>query len=357
MVIDKPSTDSKIFATTLEEKLFVIDSNLKRRHLTIYQRLELLTTKWELKKQDAEKRMKAGKKVDPSPLVDKGRVDEIIGNEAGVGKTTVGMFRVVRNEATKKEKQSLAKGDVKIKKVYMKIHHRRRREKAKKDAFDADWKKTMGHDHFQLFEGDILEMGKEIEDDSVDLIFTDPPYLKDTLDVYEALGDLALRVLKPGGSLVTIVGHHYIFRINELITNVRRWQDGKSAFMQYQWLLILRHGGHARRVHEYNVWAHYKPLLWYYKGSKPTTYHDISDLIESQPTDKEYHDWQQSTIEAEHIIKSLTVERDLVLDPFMGSGMTGEAAIKLNRRFRGIEIDPTTMKMAVKRLTDVDKLL
>jgi adenine specific DNA methylase Mod len=38
--------------------------------------------------------------------------------------------------------------------------------------------------------------------------------------------------------------------------------------------------------------------------------------------------WQQSTIEAERVIKTLTVENQIVLDPFMGSGTTGIAALE-----------------------------
>ena len=41
--------------------------------------------------------------------------------------------------------------------------------------------------------------------------------------------------------------------------------------------------------------------------------------------------WEQSTIEAEHMIKPLTVEGNIILDPFMGSGTTGEAALNLKR--------------------------
>ena len=63
---------------------------------------------------------------------------------------------------------------------------------------------------------------------------------------------------------------------------------------------------------------------------------DIEDLIESQPVDKTMHEWEQSTIEAEHIIKTLTVECQIVLDPFMGYGIV---ALKLDRKFIGIETD------------------
>ena len=40
----------------------------------------------------------------------------------------------------------------------------------------------------------------------------------------------------------------------------------------------------------------------------------------------------------------------LVLDPFMGSGTTGVACVRTNRRFIGIEIDPSYFAIAVKRI-------
>ena len=101
-------------------------------------------------------------------------------------------------------------------------------------------------------------------------------------------------------------------------------------------------------------------MLWYFKrsgngndnGERPTMYSDIKDLIESQPVDKTMHDWEQSTIEAEHIIKPLTVEGQIILDPFMGYGTNGIAALKLNRKFIGIEIDKEHYSRASQRLAE-----
>ncbi len=51
------------------------------------------------------------------------------------------------------------------------------------------------------------------------------------------------------------------------------------------------------------------------------------------------------------MIKPLTVEGNIVLDPFMGSGTTGEAALKLKRRFIGIEIDEKYYTRTKQRLS------
>ena len=72
--------------------------------------------------------------------------------------------------------------------------------------------------------------------------------------------------------------------------------------------------------------------------------------MESEPPDKEADEWQQSTVEAENVIRGLTVENKIVLDPFMDSGTTGIAALKLHRKFIGVESDRGKFEIARGRL-------
>ena len=155
-----------------------------------------------------------------------------------------------------------------------------------------------------------------------------------------------IQVLKPGGSLITYVGHYALFKINDLIRD--------NSELVYHWQIIVRHSGSKRRIHARRIWPYYKPLLWYYKPTiegKLTIYQDVADLVESKAVSKDSHEWEQSTIEAEHMIKPLTVEGNIVLDPFMGSGTTGEAALNLKRRFIGIEVDKEHYSRTKQRLS------
>jgi len=54
----------------------------------------------------------------------------------------------------------------------------------------------------------------------------------------------------------------------------------------------------------------------------------------------------------EYLIKTYTLEDETVLDFTMGSGTTGEAALRTNRKFIGIEKDPLYFDISVKRLND-----
>ena len=72
------------------------------------------------------------------------------------------------------------------------------------------------------------------------MIFTDPPYGEEYLDNYAELAQLAQKVLNPGDSLLTYVGHHLIFKVNDLIRN--------NSDLIYHWQIVVRHEGPKSRV-------------------------------------------------------------------------------------------------------------
>jgi site-specific DNA-methyltransferase (adenine-specific) len=57
----------------------------------------------------------------------------------------------------------------------------------------------------------------------------------------------------------------------------------------------------------------------------------------------------------ERIIEASTSEDAAILDPFNGSGTTGVAALKMGRRYTGIDLDPTYLKLTQKRLDAVKR--
>ena len=243
--------------------------------------------------------------------------------------------------------EKVATGKMKVDKGYNQIKKFQRIKEAEKLTSSSLQSKS----NFDLKLGPMQEKGLEIADNSIDLILTDPPYNEESILLYGELAKLAQRVLKPGGSLITIIGHYALFKIGKQITD--------NSELEYHWQLVLKHNGHTAKMWKQRVWPKYKPMLWYFKRSGngnansqgPTMYSDIEDLIESQPADKTMHEWEQSTIEAEHIIKPLTVEGQIVLDPFMGSGTFGIAALELKRKFIGIEIDKEHYSSATQRLS------
>jgi hypothetical protein len=71
------------------------------------------------------------------------------------------------------------------------------------------------------------------------------------------------------------------------------------------------------------------------KGDKLSTTDFLSDVIKSDTPSKVLHEWEQSIVEAQHIISRLSIEGQTIYDPMMGSGTTAAASVKLRRKTEG----------------------
>ena len=132
--------------------------------------------------------------------------------------------------------------------------------------------------------GDCLEVMKLIPKESVDLILTDPPYLKKYLYVYDYLAECSSRVMKNGASLLTIIGHYALPDI------IKRF-EGK---LKYRWVFCMNQeaGNHPRMAMGIEVM--WKPVLWYVKNAYPNGKGFIKDMIKITDVDgitKKYHKW------------------------------------------------------------------
>ena len=263
---------------------------------------------------------------------------DIVAKRVGIGERTLKKAEEIVDAADQDSKYQIYVDEMDsgkpIRKVHKKLTNDIKREKLIKSIPDIELPKNC-----DLRLGDFRENTKDIPDNSIDLIFTDPPYGIDSIPLYEDLAKVASRVLKLGGSLVTYVGQYTIPEIlNKVIANG----------LKYRWPIIVEHTGHSTAYHGNKIFVRCKPLFWFTKGEKISEIapccsyvgNYLYDLIKSSPPSKILHEWQQSPVEAEYIISKLAPDKiGLVLDPFMGSGTTGIAARKLNRSFIGIELD------------------
>jgi DNA modification methylase len=185
---------------------------------------------------------------------------------------------------------------------------------------------------------------KDIPDDSIDLIFTDPPYAKQYLYLYEELANNAPRMLKEGGSLVMYASQYALPEICDYM---------KNSELKFRWPIAVIHTGSSDKMFSDTVIVTYKPLLWYFKGTQPKILEPIKDSIESKPPNKSLLSWTRSIVEAEDIISKLTAPNDVVLDCMMGAGTTGIAALKLKRKFVGIELNADTFAIARHKISQI----
>lgn len=211
-------------------------------------------------------------------------------------------------------------------------------EKLIQAAID-DWEKK---NNIKIIVKDIRDLtADDIADNSIDCLITDPPYPKDYIDLFDDLGVLAARCLKPGGSLVVMTGQLYLPRYIELL----------SKHLTYHWTLAyLTPGGQAVQVWNQEVNTFWKPLLWFVKDDRDARW--VSDVVNTpvNANDKNHHQWGQSVAGMTAIVEKFTNPGDLVLDPFLGGGTTGIVCKQLNRKFIGVEVDDQVAKDALSRI-------
>ena len=190
----------------------------------------------------------------------------------------------------------------------------------------------------QIYTGDARELAKAIPDESVDLIFTDPPYPKEFLPLYGWLAEEAGRILRPGGWLFAYGAGEY------LPDHLSRL--GKH--LNYFWVFVLLHNdGHPRMWHK-RLFSGYKPVMVYTKGHpklnpwKTTVYIDAKD--------KRFHKWGQGIILPLKMLEMLTGPDGIIFDPMCGGGTVPAACKMLGRRWLAFEIDPDTAEAARRRV-------
>ena len=215
------------------------------------------------------------------------------------------------------------------------------------------------HDDVQLLVGDFAKVGSRIADGSVDLVLVDPPWTEDCVGLGDPLGRFAHRVLKPGGSLLMMLG-----QMTQL-----RFLDGVRKHIrddEYRWwqMCYAYRGNRANLNFNRRVATKWNPVWWAAKTAYENEryfpdmvqVHDIfEDIVESGGKDKAWHMWGQSVTGFQKFIQYLTEPGDLVLDPCVGGGASAVAAFRLGRRFIGVDIDPEAVRMTKRHLEADEK--
>lgn len=287
-----------------------------------------------------ERQAHGGPRSGNLPERSKGQTRDVVAKALGVSGRTLEKAKAVVQAAQEDPKfaplvEQMDRGNVQP--AFVEVQKQKKLDTKRKLAEKFQAAKN---EKVNLLCGDFRHM--EIADNSVDLIFTDPPYLKEYIPIYRDLGIFAERILKDGGSLLCYAGHYAIPEIMNMLGEHLRWH----------WLIVVHHSGPHKQMDGARIQVHYKPILWYTKGSARMNRDYVQDHIDSKKPEKIDHPWEQSTVEAEYFINHLTLPGEVVCDPFLGSGTTGEAAVVCNRFFMGAEINPEHFKLAQMRILE-----
>ena len=186
-------------------------------------------------------------------------------------------------------------------------------------------------DQIEILKGDFRAV-LDVEPGSVSLVLTDPPYPREHLPLWDALGEWSAEHLCDGGSLVAYCGQSILPDVLERL----------SKSLRYWWTIALIHG-QTQMIPGKWVSAGWKPIVWFVKDRRMNKTM-LADTVQggtarkTQPTG-EGGAWAQSIEPLIPVISALTAPGDLIIDPFAGSGTVGLAATKLGRRFVGADID------------------
>lgn len=245
----------------------------------------------------------------------------------------------------------------------------------------------------RILPGDCIEVLQSLPENSVDLIFADPPYnLQLRNDLYrpdtskvEAVNDgwdkfsdfktydeftskwlhACRRVLKDTGTLWVIGSYHNIYRVGAILQDLGFWILNDVLWIKDNPMPNFR-GVRFTNSHETLIWAQKK------KGAKYTFNHHtmkaLNDDLQMRSdwnlplaTGKQRvkhngtkaHSTQKPEALLYRVILASSNPGDVILDPFFGSGTTGAVAKKLGRHWIGIERDKRYIKVAQKRIDAV----
>jgi DNA modification methylase len=126
-----------------------------------------------------------------------------------------------------------------------------------------------------------------------------------------------------------------------------------TPHLEYHWAIACHMPGEAAEMWHRKVRCTWKPFLWFTKGSYEGKW--VNDVARSDAPEKGLHPWQQSESLFEGLIEQVTEPGQLILDTFFGSGTVGAVAMRMNRRFIGIDIDAAAIDTAEERLLELGK--
>ncbi|MBM7867643.1 site-specific DNA-methyltransferase [Heliobacterium gestii] len=263
------------------------------------------------------------------------------------------------------------------------------------------------HERWQadrIYCGDALAGLSRLPDQSVDLIFADPPYFglkKDygsgkrsnpwkRLDEYiewnRAWLAEAARLLKPHGAIYVCCDWEYSGRLQELLSepfkvlNRITWrrEKGRGAAKNWKnnmediWFAVVDSAQYIFNLEEVKfrkeIIAPYttadgKPKDWvetdtgerFRMTCPPNIWTDLTVPFWSMPENTP-HPTQKPEKLVERCILASSHPGALVLDPFMGSGTTAAVARRLGRRFIGFETNEDYIRLALKRLDRMEQM-
>jgi len=244
---------------------------------------------------------------------------------------------------------------------------------------------------YQIYNHNCLDLMKDIPDASIDMILCDLPYGTtackwDTVIPFEPLWEQYKRIIKANGAIVLFGSQPFTSVL--IMSNVKMfkyewiWEKAAGsnfALVKYQPLKehenILVFGknkvnyypikeprkgsGYKRLEHGYKSNGTVSEVTGIVSNRKGKVYDDLKNpssvqYFNNRESTRGLHPTQKPVALLEYLIKTYSLEGEVVLDFTMGSGSTGVACLNTGRKFIGCELDGNYFEIAKNRLEQVD---
>jgi site-specific DNA-methyltransferase (adenine-specific) len=253
---------------------------------------------------------------------------------------------------------------------------------------------------FKLIQGDCVEVLAKMPENSVDMIFADPPYFLSSgsftcqngkmVSVKKGDWDLSngvkqnfefhiewikacKRVLKPNGTIWISGTYHSIYQCGfalqisqfHFLNDISWFKPNASPNLScrfftasHETLLWARKDKKAKHTFNYDLM---KNGEWPEDQMKKPNLQmrSVWSINTPKPIEKTFgkHPTQKSFDLLRRIVLASTNEGDVILDPFNGSATTGLAAYLYGRKYIGIELEEQYLDLSIKRFEELDKKL
>jgi 16S rRNA G966 N2-methylase RsmD len=374
----------KHYNNELEEKLFVLTVNVHRRHLDTADKLKLALEVMKIKEElykGKERRMmnlipfKKNKEqysqiqnflprkfcnetAIPTQMVTvtsspKLNIWEETAKEFGISKDTLSKGKEIVEKIEKDPEIAKLLQEFFDKKRSLESVYRRLKEKEAranvKPIIEEGKVKVEDLANVTILHGDFREVLKSIPSNSIDLIFTDPPYAEKYLDLVKDLFLLASRVLKPSSYLAIMYGQNHLDEFFKVFENSN--DNGNGSKLRYYWTIAIHMPDGQELFYAKNVVIRWKPIFIFQKLPAVTLEHKFEDYISRPKPNKDMHEWRQDLESAIHVISSFSNEGSIILDPMVGTGTTIEASLILKRRCIAVEKDKELYEMLLRKFS------
>ncbi|MFA5431353.1 MAG: DNA methyltransferase [Candidatus Paceibacterota bacterium] len=253
---------------------------------------------------------------------------------------------------------------------------------------------------FTLYQGDSLKFLNELPEESVDMIFADPPYFLSSgsftcqagqmVSVKKGDWDLSngtkknfefhndwikacKRVLKPNGTIWISGTYHSIYQCGfalqsndfHILNDISWFKPNASPNLSCRFftashenLIWARKDKKGKHTFNYEL---VKNREWPEDQMKKAglQMRSVWSINTPKPTEKKFgkHPTQKPIDLLKRVVLASTNKGDVILDPFTGSSTTGLAAYFYGREFIGIDTEKDYLDLSIKRFEDFKKII